>query len=349
MSAAEAVTATFGAVGNDSGAGNNGGGGNLASGVTAPPPTVTGVSPASGSVAGGTEVTVTGSGFSTLPGGTQFSFGAGNPASEVSCPSMTSCVASTPPGTGTVDVIATSGGQSSVSSPPGDQFSYRSPAPPTSPVPCASAGGSRTTADQAYVCRLYPDLLGRGADAQGLAGWTALLAGGVPRSSVPAGLQASPEGRAHLVGTFYGRYLGRPADGSGLSTYGQELAGGIRDETVQAQILGSPEYFALHGSSNDSWLTAVYHDLLGRPVEPSAASGWFAALARQSRVQVAYELLSSQEYRSDLVDFSYTRLLGRTGAASEVAGWVSFLNLGATDEQVIAGIASSPEYYAGSF
>ena len=87
-------------------------------------PKVTGLSPNAGSKAGGTTVTVTGSGF--LPGttGTTFKFGASK-ATGVNCTSTTSCTVIAPKHeAGTVDVVATANKVSSPKSPPGDSFTY---------------------------------------------------------------------------------------------------------------------------------------------------------------------------------------------------------------------------------
>ena len=96
-------------------------------------PTVTGVSPNAGP--GGTQVTITGAGFSATPGQTSFSFGT-SLATGVSCTSQTLCTAVTPSGVGTVDVIATVNGYSSSSNPPADRFTYDScgDGPPGSPI-----------------------------------------------------------------------------------------------------------------------------------------------------------------------------------------------------------------------
>jgi len=70
-------------------------------------PTVTGVSPSSGPVAGGTSVAVTGTGFATASGATVFRFG-GTKAASASCTSSTSCTVISPAhAAGTVDVKAT--------------------------------------------------------------------------------------------------------------------------------------------------------------------------------------------------------------------------------------------------
>jgi hypothetical protein len=86
-------------------------------------PTVTGVSPAEGPAAGGTHVTITGSGFVTAKGATTFKFGTAK-ATEVECSSSTSCTATAPAhAAGTVDVKAT---VNKASSPKniGDHFTY---------------------------------------------------------------------------------------------------------------------------------------------------------------------------------------------------------------------------------
>jgi hypothetical protein len=87
------------------------------------PPTITAVSPSSGSTAGGTSVTVTGTGFA--PGTTATSFKlALSPATSVNCSSFTQCTITTPAHkAGTVDVRATVGKAVSPKT-PADHFTY---------------------------------------------------------------------------------------------------------------------------------------------------------------------------------------------------------------------------------
>jgi Hypothetical glycosyl hydrolase family 15/IPT/TIG domain len=85
-----------------------------------PDPAVSGVSPSQGPVAGGTDVTLTGSGFTNA---TAVNFGPGNPATFTVI-SDAEIDATSPPGSGTVDVTVTSpGGTSPTSS--ADQFTYQ--------------------------------------------------------------------------------------------------------------------------------------------------------------------------------------------------------------------------------
>jgi hypothetical protein len=87
-------------------------------------PAVTGVSPASGLLAGGTEVTISGSGFA-LGSATGFSFGKST-AVSVDCTSFSSCKVIVPAGSkpGRVDVIAKVGAAKSKKNRPGDEFAY---------------------------------------------------------------------------------------------------------------------------------------------------------------------------------------------------------------------------------
>ncbi len=95
-------------------------------------PTVTGVSPASGSTAGGTSVTLTGTSFSTTTGVT---FG-GNPATGVTVVNGTTITCVTPPGAvGPASVVVTNSGGSNVGN---TLFTYF--VPPTPDIAVAQAG-----------------------------------------------------------------------------------------------------------------------------------------------------------------------------------------------------------------
>jgi extracellular elastinolytic metalloproteinase len=106
-------------------------------------PEVTGVSPASGSEAGGDQVTITGSGFT---GATDVGFGATS-AAVMSVDSDAQITATSPAGTGTVDVtVITPAGTSAAG--PADQFTYTAALPEVtgvSPASGSEAGGDQVT------------------------------------------------------------------------------------------------------------------------------------------------------------------------------------------------------------
>jgi len=56
--------------------------------------------------------------------------------------------------------------------------------------------------------------------------------------------------------------------------------------------------------------------------------------------------LYSNEYETDWVEAEYVHLLNRGADSGGLAFWVSQLAAGVSYEQVIAGLAGSPEYYA---
>jgi hypothetical protein len=60
---------------------------------------------------------------------------------------------------------------------------------------------------------------------------------------------------------------------------------------------------------------------------------------------VAIGFLTSQEYRTDLVQNDYMTYLLRTADSGGLAAWVDALNAGATDQQVLAQIFGSAEGY----
>lgn len=93
---------------------------NVKAGASCNAPTVTGVSPASGPAAGGTNVTVTGTNFT---GATVVNFGPSNPATFSVTNPTTISVPSSPSGSGTVDVtVTTPCGTSAISA--ADEYTY---------------------------------------------------------------------------------------------------------------------------------------------------------------------------------------------------------------------------------
>ena len=110
-----------------------------------PAPAITGVSPTSGSAAGGDTVTITGSGFT---GATDVSIGPAS-AAAMSVDSDTQITATTPPGSGTVDITVTTAAGTSATS-PADQFTYAAAAAApaitgVSPTSGSAAGGDTVT------------------------------------------------------------------------------------------------------------------------------------------------------------------------------------------------------------
>lgn len=128
---------------------------------TAPPPTVTGISPRSGVVSGGTSVTITGTGFDPTPGATTVAFDSTASTGTVTCSSTMSCTATSPAappgfrlppaGNGQVQVTVTTIGGTSDPNSDAVAFTYVPPPPPpptvTSVTPASgpAAGNNNVT------------------------------------------------------------------------------------------------------------------------------------------------------------------------------------------------------------
>src|SRR5262249_26979232 len=95
-----------------------------------------------------------------------------------------------------------------------------------------------------------------------------------------------------------------------------------------------------------AFATGLYDDLLHRAPQPSEAASWAAALdAGQSHQAVAQGFTLGDEYRSNLIRAEYRSFLGRDPEDAGVAGWLSRLQTGLTDEQLTALVLGSQEFY----
>jgi hypothetical protein len=94
------------------------------------------------------------------------------------------------------------------------------------------------------------------------------------------------------------------------------------------------------------FIQALYNDFLGRNGAPTELNAWVNVLPALGQAGVANAILHSPEALTHAVDGFYVRFLGRQAVSGEEAGWVGLLENGATEEQVTAGILSSPEFAA---
>ena len=202
-----------------------------------------------------------------------------------------------------------------------------------------------STPNQIFVANVYQELLTRTADSSA-AGWVTALNNGASAASVVLGVESSTEYLKDQVTVMYNRYLNRDPDQAGGQAWTSFLAGGGTFEQVAAQLTSSDEYFSLHGSTNQGFVTGLYHDVLNRNASDADVAGWVAILNNgASRLSVSTAFLTSQEYRSNLVQADYLTFLLRPADSAGLAAFVNALNAGATDQQVLAAIFGSAEGY----
>jgi hypothetical protein len=204
--------------------------------------------------------------------------------------------------------------------------------------------------NNAFLNRLYRDLLHRQADAGGLTFWYGVLTRGTSRSLVVQAFLGSQEYRTNVIQSIYQKVLGRSADSVGLKGWMSYLAGGQTPEQLRAQILGSDEFFTRGNvDSNRAFVQNLYQLILHRSVDPTGARVWGDALAHgTSRSAVAQAILGSSETQTRAVSGWYRQFLGRDADQYGLQLFVGALQRGASSYDVVTGILSSQEYFQRS-
>src|SRR6202035_5015203 len=134
------------------------------------------------------------------------------------------------------------------------------------------------TQNQSFVAQLYVDLLNRPVDADGLSAWSGALSAGASRQLVVTDIEASMEYRTDEVENVYNTFLARTADQNGLVGFVEVLQLGGTIEQVKSMIIGSAEYYAKAGGTDDAFLRAIYHDVLGRDIDADGEVAWQRSL-----------------------------------------------------------------------
>jgi hypothetical protein len=180
---------------------------------------------------------------------------------------------------------------------------------------------------------LYAPLLNRGA-------WT--------RTQVARAILTGVDYRIHLVQRLHRALLGRAADLPRLMQCVQFLAAGGAVVRLKAMLLGLPEYFINRGGgAYAGFLQALYRDVLQREIGPAE----MAADSRQlqagvARGAVVWRALAGAEARRALVRGWHHRLLRRPADPARLAAYAGLLGQGEREEEVLADLVGSDEYFA---
>jgi Domain of unknown function (DUF4214) len=202
-----------------------------------------------------------------------------------------------------------------------------------------------STPNQAYVANAYQLLLNRIPDPSSSV-WVNNLNDGASPAGVVLSIEASTEYLNDQVSAMYGLYLQRQPDTAGLQYWVSFLQAGGTLEIVAAELTASQEYFVLEGGTNQGFITGLYQEVLRRIPSTGEVAGWETLLDDGvPRLDVSLAFLTSQEYRTNLVQADYMKFLLRTADSGGLTAWVDALNAGATDQQVLAQIFGSAEGY----
>lgn len=203
-----------------------------------------------------------------------------------------------------------------------------------------------TSENTNFIEKAYLDLLQRPASPTDIASGVLLLGGGESRYQFALSLDTRTEYYQLLVESYIPALLGRPATSTDLAGL-TGLFSSNSDEFVQAQIAGSAEFFLKSGSTDAGFVTALFKDFLNRTPTNSEVTFWVGELGTKSRDDVASEFLGTLAYDQDLVSGYYLQFLRRSAVSMEISLFANDLKSGTlTDEQVIASLVGSDEYFS---
>jgi len=193
-----------------------------------------------------------------------------------------------------------------------------------------------------YILHLYQSLLGREADALGLANWSNLLYGGESKAQVIAGIEHGVEYAWRQVQQLYHQYLHRGADGAGLASWVPFLQRGNTTQALAELLASSPEYMTANAAN---LLTALYADLFNRPLDAGGRAAFQPLLnAGMNPGQVTAMLFDSVEHQQDEVQAAYQAILHRQADAGGLHAWQQALQHGLAEEVLRAQLLTSVEY-----
>ena len=197
--------------------------------------------------------------------------------------------------------------------------------------------------EPALVNLLFTDVLGRPADAGGLASFESALSAGSTPTALLDDLLGSAEYRQRQVEQairLYYAALARMPDYTGLQNWSNALQQGRLTLTSAAdQFAGSQEFLLKYGSlDNTAYVQQLYLNVLGRPADSAGLADWVSQLdSGASRGAVLVGFSESSEFKADTanqveIERLYFLLLQRMPIALELQGWLAFLNAdGQTD------------------
>jgi subtilisin-like proprotein convertase family protein len=209
-------------------------------------------------------------------------------------------------------------------------------------------------ADRKFIRQVYSIALGRPGSLNEWNSWEPLMSQPDGRRLIANGIERSREARTFLVTGWYRTYLGRTPQNGEEQGWVAALQAGAQEEQVVAAILASPEYInrtpsipGVGGTPGpDSFVKAVYIQILGRQAAPSEVAFWANLVRTVGAQNVAYAIIVSRENRENVVRGYYANLLQRPAGSpsqSEVDGWV-FSGLDFTTIRV--AFEASPEFFA---
>lgn len=141
-----------------------------------------------------------------------------------------------------------------------------------------------------------------------------------PVDSVARALIESDRGGKFITEHLYRTYLGRDAEKTGLRFWADKLTKKVlTPEIIIASFFGSKEYFDLSGGTNESFINALYFDILKRQADTAGVAFWLDKLKTISRTNVALGFTQSAEFKANVVTDAFIRIMKRYPTSGEIS------------------------------
>ena len=230
---------------------------------------------------------------------------------------------------------------------------------------------------EAFVSRLYKEILGRDADPSGLKAWADVLKSGKEQGAkVAQGFIGSEELKKRnlsddaYIRALYRTFFDREADGGGLAAWQKVLDSGLSRMHVFRGFAESDEFTKICDSygiirgyadltapmdQNEGvtkFIVRSYRLCLNREADAGGLNGWCDAIlsGKNTAKEAAYGFVFSNEFiKKDLSDREYVKVLYRVFMDREADGgglssWEKVLKEGKSREHVFNGFADSAEF-----
>jgi hypothetical protein len=224
-----------------------------------------------------------------------------------------------------------------------------------------------------FINRLYDDVLRHDPTEIEVATALPIAAGGgdAGRTELAQEVVLSSEARAIRVDQAWHALLKVYPSSADLALWVNMLSGvgapGVSGNTMVEDIATSPGFYALAGGSASDFMTTLYQDLLneqptsGELTADAALMAQVQAGSAAARLTVAKDVVSSAQFRADevtsffanymhptcreLVAQECTTSVGAPTLAELSTALASFAS-GTTEEEIVAGVLGSDQYYA---
>ncbi len=199
------------------------------------------------------------------------------------------------------------------------------------------------------VWKFYESVLNRDPDYGGLQFWINDFVHGGKTGDIAAGFFESDELLNEIITGYYQQYLLRTPDASGLAYWRQVWHATGGPEIIKAGFADSPEFYTSAGGTPQSWVTELYHRILGRDPDPQGNQYWLNYLTSHentgaTRYQIALGFFTSLEaYKGDVTGW-FQEYLQRAPTTSEQSQYASEMQAGKTDRDIEQEITNLPEY-----